>query len=415
MSDVRSDLRRQLDQAEQEQRWTEVEALCRRLLQQNPDHWPVWQRLACAHEAREDWVQAETLWRHLTQRFANRSEPYLALAALQRKRGAPDAARQVLDQASRQIGPTPGLQAALGVIDDPWASAPAAAPLSPETPAEAVAARLQRAQEHLDAGRAAEAEACLEQVLQARPHAVSLNHQLARLRLRRGASAAVVDQLQPWLLACEPQQVNLELALLLAQALERERRWDELVALLEPLLPFQPDQPRLLLVLARAALALDRDRDALPLLQRSLRLDPAQPRVELALGELFHRRGDVEAAAAAFERALTLDPLLEPAADQLQRLRAEQAWQLGEAALAGADWHAAAAAYRPLLDHPAYEARARARLELLASLEPEAQPCGPETAATDALADRLARFHASLDELELRIQAVGRFDSRSAS
>ena len=84
-----------LQRAEQEQRWSDAETLCRQLLQSDPNHWPLWQRLARAIEARQDWAQAETLWRHLTQRFAQRSEPYLALAALQRKRGAPDAARQV--------------------------------------------------------------------------------------------------------------------------------------------------------------------------------------------------------------------------------------------------------------------------------------------------------------------------------
>ena len=91
----------QLDQAASARAWADVERLCKQILQRDGDNWSVWQRLAQAHEARQDLVQAETLWRHLTQRFSNRPEPYLALAALQRKRGTPDAARVVLEEAER--------------------------------------------------------------------------------------------------------------------------------------------------------------------------------------------------------------------------------------------------------------------------------------------------------------------------
>ena len=82
-----------LENAERNQDWKRVEGLCKQILQEDSENWGIWQRLALSFESRNDLGQAETLWRHLTQRFAQRPEPYLALAALQRKLGAPDAAR----------------------------------------------------------------------------------------------------------------------------------------------------------------------------------------------------------------------------------------------------------------------------------------------------------------------------------
>ena len=80
--------RAELDLAQRDQNWSRVEGLCKQILQQEPEDWGIWQRLALSFESRNDLRQAETLWRHLTQRFSQRPEPYLALAALQRKLGA---------------------------------------------------------------------------------------------------------------------------------------------------------------------------------------------------------------------------------------------------------------------------------------------------------------------------------------
>jgi tetratricopeptide (TPR) repeat protein len=408
MTDNPRELLQQLDSAEQQQRWSQVEALCRQLLHQDPSQWTIWQRLALAHEARRDWTQAETLWRHLTQRFSNRSEPFLALAALQRKRDA--RAVTSLEPAKTETATT---------LDDPWSTPPLAPSLGPRASADAVAAMLQQAQVHLDAGRPADAEICLEQVLRARPQSTQLHGQLATLRLRRGAPAAVVEQLNPLLRSIgqlppgeQRQQSSLALALLLAEALHLLQRWDELVALLQPLQGQHPDEPQLLWLLAEALLEQGRDLDALPLLQHCLRLEPARPLAQLALGELLQRRGDVGAAEAAFTRALAFDPLLERAASQLQQLRSSQAWQRGEAALANADWTSAAAAYRQLLDDPDLQPRARARLELLESIN--SVPWSREVG--DPLHERLAAFHASLDQLEQRLQACSEdSDSRAKS
>ena len=105
----------QLQAAERDQTWDRVEALCKQILQRDGENWAIWQRLALSFESRSDWNQAETLWRHLTQRFSQRPEPYLALAALQRQRGAPDAARVVLQQAERRLGSLGGPGCGAGV------------------------------------------------------------------------------------------------------------------------------------------------------------------------------------------------------------------------------------------------------------------------------------------------------------
>ena len=132
----------ELQVAEKDLAWDRVEALCKQILQREGDNWTIWQRLALSLEARADWNQAETLWRHLTQRFGDRPEPYLALASLQRKHGSPEAARAVLQQAERRLGLTEELAASLQVIDDPWAEDDSVPSLQEGAAGPAVAAAL---------------------------------------------------------------------------------------------------------------------------------------------------------------------------------------------------------------------------------------------------------------------------------
>jgi tetratricopeptide (TPR) repeat protein len=401
----------QLDAAERSQDWIMVESLCKQILQRNGDNWAIWQRLALSLEARSNWTQAEALWRHLTQRFNQRPEPYLALASLQRKRGAPDAARLVLEQAERQLGHMPEIASSLGVIDDPWAAS-AAVELSHDSSATVVAAALQKAQAHLDAGRWIEAEASFEQLLIARPSSHSLHRTLAQLRLRRGEMAQLVAQLAPLYQPCPEQGAfveQLELPLILAEAFRHLERWSELDELLRALQQRHPDDARILLRLAQAALAQGRDLEALPLLQRSLALQPNVAKAELTLGQLQMRLGDWQAAIDALTRAVALDPRLDDAAVQLQQARREQLWTLGEQALVKADWQAATRAFRQLLDASSTEQRALERLELLASLEADqlvrsAAKNSVEPLQGDAL--RLAEFAAALDRLEARLDRL---------
>ena len=409
-------LEQHLAAAEQAQDWSKVESLCKQILQRDGENWPIWQRLALSLEAREDWTQAETLWRHLTQRFSQKPEPYLALASLQRKRGAPDAARVVLEQAEQRLGPSAELTASLGVIDDPWADHNAVLELTAGSPASAVAMALQRAQAHLEAGRLAEAEASFEQLLIAKPQSISIHRTLAQLRLRRGEPAMVAAQLSALYQPCPslgPLVQQVELPLLFADALTQLERWDELKTLLRALAALHPQDARLAYGLAQAALAEDNDLEALPLLQRSLSLEPSFARAELALGELNMRLGDWQAAIDALTRAVALDPRLEQAASALEQARCEQLWQKGELALSQADWSLARDAFRRLLDRAPKHPRALQRLELLASLEPHnlAGPRTTETAGLQGAELRVAEFQIALDRFE---HQLNRFDSSSA-
>jgi tetratricopeptide (TPR) repeat protein len=394
----------QLQGAEREQAWERVEALCKQILQRDGENWPIWQRLALSFESRSDWNQAETLWRHLTQRFAQRPEPYLALAALQRQRGAPDAARVVLQQAERRLGSSAELAASLQVIDDPWAAQDAVPALQEGAAAAAVAAALQQAQGHLEAGRHAEAEAAFEQLVLARPEAVPFHRALAQLRQRRGDSAAVIDQLGPLLqppLSPGPLLERLELPMLLVQALVDDNRWPELAALLPALVQLAPQDGRLVFLQARCALQAGHDLEALPLLQRSLQLAPSMAGAELALGQLLIRLNDWDGAIASLERAVALQPESQEAVPSLEQARRQQLWLRGEAALAKADWRSAEHHFRALLEF-GDQPRALARLELLASLDPRELGLGDRSGlgSQGAAGLRLEQFSRLLDRLE---------------
>ena len=394
----------QLQAAERDQTWDRVEALCKQILQRDGENWAIWQRLALSFESRSDWNQAETLWRHLTQRFSQRPEPYLALAALQRQRGAPDAARVVLQQAERRLGSTAELAASLQVIDDPWAAQDAVPALQEGAATSAVAAALQQAQGHLEAGRHAEAEAAFEQLVLARPEAVAFHRALAQLRLRRGDSGAVIDQLLPLIqppLSPSPLLERMELPMLLLQALVQEDRWKDLEALVPALLVLAPKEARLVFLQARCALQAGHDLEALPLLQRSLQLAPSMAAAEIALGEVQMRLNDWDGAIASLERAVALQPESKEAAQLLEQARREQLWLKGESALAKADWSTAEQHFRALLEF-GDQPRALARLELLASLDPRELGLRHPTAAGDrgAAGLRLEQFSRMLDRLE---------------
>jgi tetratricopeptide (TPR) repeat protein len=224
--------------------------------------------------------------------------------------------------------------------------------------------------------------------------------------------AQLVAQLAPLYQPCPEQGAfveQLELPLILAEAFRHLERWSELDELLRALQQRHPDDARILLRLAQAALAQGRDLEALPLLQRSLALQPNVAKAELTLGQLQMRLGDWQAAIDALTRAVALDPRLDDAAVQLQQARREQLWTLGEQALVKADWQAATRAFRQLLDASSTEQRALERLELLASLEADqlvrsAAKNSVEPLQGDAL--RLAEFAAALDRLEARLDRL---------
>lgn len=397
-------LLKELEAAEGNQDWLRVEALCKQILQRDGENWAIWQRLALSLEARKDWTQAETLWRHLTQRFEQRPEPYLALASLQRQRGAPDRARVVLEQAERRLGSIPELRESLGLIDDPWAGGDAAVTLDGNASSAAVASALQLGRDHLEKGRHAEAEAVFAQLVLARPLAVQFHRTLAQMRVRRGDRPSVIDQLMPLFnpnLRSEELLENLELPLLLLDALCQESRWSEAEGLLPIFLHRAPEDARLLYLQGRCAVEAGRDLEALPVLKRSLQLAPTLTVAAQTLSQLHLRLGDWNAAISLLEQVVALRPDQEDAAAALDQARRERLWELGERALSEGNWQEAERRFRALLSF-GQESRAIARLDLLASLEPN-RLGGTESRGdrnTDPAARRLQQFSATLDRLE---------------
>ena len=397
---------KQLEAAERERNWLQVERLCKQALQRDGDNWTLWQRLAKSHEQRSDWAQAETLWRHLTQRFSSRPEPYLALAALQRRRGAPDAARVVLEEAERRVGRSGDLEQALVVIDDPWASGEVIPQLKAGASAQQVGRALQLAQQHLEAGRFSEGEAVLEQILQAKPLAGRVHLALAQLRRRRREPEALIAQLQP--LFSQPEAANLRerqpLGLLLAETLLELQRWQEAEAVLASL-P-QVTAPVQLLQ-AEAAIGLGDEQRAALLLQSCLQQQPNLAQAELRLGELLLRQGDAEAAIAALSRASALEPANARNLELLQLAREQRLWDKGEQALQRAAWEEAASAYRQLLELNAEHRQALTRLDLLASLQPNHLPQLDHASGSSGPGTRLISFQRQLDHYEAQLKMLG--------
>lgn len=411
------DLEQRIAACEARRDWPQLESLCRQALQNDPDDWSLWQRLGRSLEERQEWNQAETLWRHLTQRFADRPDPFLALAAFQRRRGSPASARIVLEQARQQLGEHPELIRSQSFIDDPWLIDGRSAALTRQSPATEVAATLQTAQDHLDAGRAAEAEEAFRQLVAARPEALPFHRSLAALRQRRGSHDLLIEQLSPLFTApLDPLRLDPpDLAHALVDALLNLERWTELESLLAEMRRLLPEDAVLVCAQARALLAREADSEALALLRQVVakRLEDAAPLALLA--EALTRIGDQAGAIAAYEQALAMDPHHLGIASTLEDARRSLLWSQGEAALRQARWGEAAQAFRHLRDRHPGDPRALARLELLASLEPRQWTGGVAAAhGSDEGSDephdgprgrRLAEFAAALDRLEARIEA----------
>jgi tetratricopeptide (TPR) repeat protein len=93
-----------------------------------------------------------------------------------------------------------------------------------------------------------------------------------------------------------------------AQELFKARHYPSVVALVSDALESERDSVPLLLVRARAQMALRRDLDAQADLREIIRLDPACSVAYRMLGELAARRDENDSAAIFFREALRLDP-----------------------------------------------------------------------------------------------------------
>lgn len=416
-----SDLEERIAASEARRDWPQLEALCRQGLQNDPDDWSLWQRLGRSLEERQEWNQAETLWRHLTQRFAERPDPFLALAALQRRRGSPASARIVIEQARQQLGEHPELVRSQSFIDDPWLIDGRSAGLTRQSPATEVAATLQAAREHLEAGRAPEAEAAFRQLVAARPEALPFHRSLAALRRRRGSHDLLIEQLAPlFALPLDPLRLDPpDLAHALVDALLNLERWEAIEPLLAELRRHLPEDYFLVCAHARALLTREADSEALSLLRQVVAQRPEDAAALALLAEALTRIGDQAGAIAAYEQALATDPHQLGIASALEDARRSLLWSQGEEALGQARWGEAAQAYRHLRDRHPDDPRALARLELLDSLQPrqwsgrvaadhgrhEGSDEGSDEPLGGPRRRRLAEFAAALDRLEARIEA----------
>ncbi len=272
-----------------------------------------------------------------------------------------------------------------------------------------VAAALQRAQQEQARGDLAAAEAAYAEVLQARPHLVAVELELARLRLERGDAEAAAQPLRQRLafgegLGPEPEREQLEALLL--EALLRLERWAEAEPLLRRLRARGQAEPEHLLALARAVDAQGREEESLLVLRQGLELDPMALELRLELARRLRRLRRWEEAIAAQGRALALAPERTDLQQELAGLRAEALGQRGEECLASEDWRGAARAFRALRDLEPDHALASQRLELLRRLDPAHLALAPTT-GLDAAEDwrqeaieRLGQFSRLLDRLE---------------
>jgi len=103
-------------------------------------------------------------------------------------------------------------------------------------------------------------------------------------------------------------------------------RTQEAAAAFNEALKSAPDQPTLLLGAGAAAHIQGREDDARRLLVDALKIDPSLTPASLLLGAVFYQTGDIDAAIATYEQALTHKP------DHPQLTRQLEAWRR-EAAL----------------------------------------------------------------------------------
>ncbi len=270
-----------------------------------------------------------------------------------------------------------------------------------------MAARGSRDQGDIDA-----AEAAYEDILQARPHLVSLELELATMRLEHGRLDATVRQLRQRLSFAQigSDEERLQLEALLLEALLRQERWVEAEPLLRALWARGQAKPHHLLALARGLEGIGQDEQALAVLGTALEGDDLDPEARLELQVELARRlrklGRLQKAIEAMSLAVLLAPERLPLAMELTEVRAQSLIERGEEALAREDWSKARRAYQSLLDLCPDDATALQRLELLQSLDPACLQHPPEAGLgvlpgwrQDA-AERLAGFSQLLDRLE---------------
>jgi arylsulfatase A-like enzyme len=173
---------------------------------------------------------------------------------------------------------------------------------------------------HERAQACAAARAALARVLARPPIAASAPQQrstelLARIEALGYASAgAARPEFPDPLAACARPSPHQRAAtfesFLRAAALRAAGRYDEALALLQPIAERDPFDPTTRLNIGIALFEAGRYPDAVPVLEEALRLREANPDAHSYLGDCFDRLGDAQGALRHLERAVELDPTL---------------------------------------------------------------------------------------------------------
>src|SRR4051812_8016610 len=111
-------------------------------------------------------------------------------------------------------------------------------------------------------------------------------------------------------LASSMQQLSAEAGALVRQALEFHSRgnWERAEPLYRQALEIDPAQPHVLHLAGVLENQLGRPAAALELIRQAIGQMPEQAEFHNSLGNAFRAQGDLPAAAASFERGLSINP-----------------------------------------------------------------------------------------------------------
>lgn len=195
---------------------------------------------------------------------------------------------------------------------------------------------LQRAAEHIDAGRLRPAEQDLNLVLRASPDQADALHLLGHVYSRRGDQNGAIGYLERAIIA-NPQ--DTEIRVTLAGVLLEEGRARDAVSVVRAALSQAPDIAVLHYHHGRALGELGECEAAISAFENVIKLDHATFDIHRMIGVLYHQRGDLDQAFDAYERALILNPN-----------DMETRYYVGSLHLRRRDHAAAAAAFQVVLD-----------------------------------------------------------------
>ncbi|MFP6559957.1 sulfotransferase [Paraburkholderia sp. B3] len=163
----------------------------------------------------------------------------------------------------------------------------------------------QRAQALLRQGQHADAEACLQQILQADPAHADALHANALLR-RAGGDPAGAAQLLERAIAVQPERAIFHADLGLA--LQAMHRPQDALAALSRALALAPASADILIARANLLRDLGRPAEALDGYAAAQRLQPQRPDAWAGRGDALHLLGRRAEALASYDRALALQP-----------------------------------------------------------------------------------------------------------